>query len=135
MPMRQDMRHDFEFDADLAMDPGPPWFGNQPITNVSIAGTIRGVKNYTLDNGYEDPASVCIDDVEYEDIVIDFWVDDLLVLSVHLDPLSEGDMTWGRLLSVVHTNYYPSAQPFYLWLEGNRDLALQFPGVDSLENE
>ena len=134
VPVQHDLRNDFEFDAELDIHPGPPWFGNQPITNVSITGTITGVKSYNLDNGYEDPATVYVDNVEYEDIEIDFWVDDLLVLSVSLDPLTEGDMTWGRLVNLATRGFYPSEQPFYNWLDGNRDLSLQFPGADSLEN-
>lgn len=134
VPVSQDLRHDFEFEADLAMDPGPPWYGARPITGVTITGTILGTKTYTLDQGYIDPASVYIDDVEYEDISIEFWAEDLLVLRIDIDSLTEADMAWGRIASESDTEHQ-SLTPYYYWLDGNRDLSSQFPGADSLECE
>ena len=55
-----------------------------------------------------------------------------MVLKVELNGLTEGDLAWGRLATRDMAEG-PSSVPFYDYLDGNKDLAGEFPGPDALE--
>ncbi len=101
----------------------PPFWGMNAITSVVLEGEIIDEFEYDVVNGHRDPASVT-GAYRYEDVVVNFWHNNTLVLSYELDDLTESDVTWGRLIADVEVERAdPAYQPFLNWLAGNRELA------------
>jgi hypothetical protein len=105
----------------------PPWWGGRAITDINLSGTIVEEYEYDVVDGHRDPASV-YGTYSYEDVRIELWSDDNLVLAFELDDLSESDTTWGRLVTEDEAaSAAPASQPFYQWLVDNREIAGYFP--------
>ncbi len=105
----------------------PPFWGMNAITSVVLEGEIIDEFEYDVVNGHRDPASVT-GTYRYEDVVVNFWHNNTLVLSYDLDDLTESDVTWGRLIGAEDVDRAdPASQPFLNWLVDNRELAGYLP--------
>lgn len=123
-----DRREEFEIDVPVSdlMDQ-PPYWGMNAITSVVLAGTMLDEFEYDVVDGHRDPATI-EGTYSYEEVTVEFWSGDNLVLRQELDDLTENDVTWGRLFSDEEVERAaPASRPFLNWLVSNRELAGQLP--------